>query len=131
MRVHRWVLAIAVAAPLVLAGCGDDDDGGSGGSAAEDGGGTKEVTIGWTPPDITGVFKTATDYFERAAEDAKAAGFEVEIVSRSPATHTDFASQQAIVEDFISRNVDVIAISPSDTQAIKPAINRPTTPGSR
>lgn len=129
MRVHRWVLAIAVAAPLVLAGCGDDEEG-SGGSAAENGGGgTKEVTIGWTPPDITGVFKTATDYFERAAEDAKAAGFEVEIVSRSPATHTDFASQQAIVEDFISRNVDVIAISPSDTQAIKPAIKQANDAG--
>ena len=81
MRVHRRVLAIAVAVPLVLAGCGDDDEGSGGGSAAENGGETKEVTIGWTPPDITGVFKTATDYFERAAEDAKAAGFEVESVT--------------------------------------------------
>jgi ribose transport system substrate-binding protein len=128
MRVHRRLLAIAVAVPLIIAGCGDDEE--PSGSAAEDGGGgTKEVTIGWTPPDITGVFKTATDYFERAAEDAKAAGFEVEIISRSPATHTDFASQQAIVEDFISRNVDVIAISPSDTQAIKPAIKQANDAG--
>lgn len=128
MRLHRMLLAVAVAAPLVLAGCGDDEE--PSGSAAENGGGeAKEVTIGWTPPDITGVFKTATDYFERAAEDAKAAGFEVEIVSRSPATHTDFASQQAIVEDFISRNVDVIAISPSDTQAIKPAIKQANDAG--
>jgi ribose transport system substrate-binding protein len=123
---HRRLLAIAVAAPLVLAGCGDDEE--PSGSAAENGG-TKEVTIGWTPPDITGVFKTATDYFERAAEDAKGAGFEVEVISRSPATHTDFASQQAIVEDFISRNVDVIAISPSDTQAIKPAIQQANQAG--
>jgi len=127
MRVHHRVLAIAAAVPLVLAGCGEDEE--QPGSAAESGGGTKQVTIGWTPPDITGVFKTATDYFERAAEDAKAAGFEVEIVSRSPATHTDFASQQAIVEDFISRQVDVIAISPSDTQAIKPAIKQANDAG--
>jgi ribose transport system substrate-binding protein len=123
---HRRLLAIAVAVPLILAGCGEDEE--PSGSGAENGG-TKEVTIGWTPPDITGVFKTATDYFERAAEDAKAAGFEVEIISRSPATHTDFASQQAIVEDFISRNVDVIAISPSDTQAIKPAIQQANQAG--
>jgi|GEM_PF-4214724 len=25
-----------------------------------------KITIGWTPPDITGVFKTATDFFEQA-----------------------------------------------------------------
>ena len=75
------------------------------------------------------MFKTATDYFERAAEDAKAAGFDVEIVSRSPATHADFADQQAIVEDFISRNVDVIAISPADTQAVKPAIKQANEAG--
>ena len=29
-----------------------------------------KITIGWAPPDITGVFKTATDYFEQSAEDA-------------------------------------------------------------
>jgi ribose transport system substrate-binding protein len=127
MRLHRCLTPLLVAAVAAFAGCGSDDDEGGGG--AEGGGGTKEVTIGWTPPDITGVFKTATDYFERAAEDAKAAGFEVEIVSRSPATHTDFASQQAIVEDFISRNVDVIAISPADTQAIKPAIKQANDAG--
>ena len=30
----------------------------------------EKITIGWAPPDITGVFKTATDYFEKSAEDA-------------------------------------------------------------
>ena len=63
-----------------------------------------------TPPDITGVFKTATDFFELAAEDANANGFNVEIISRSPATHVAFADQVAIIEDFIEREVDVIAI---------------------
>ncbi|GAG09277.1 unnamed protein product, partial [marine sediment metagenome] len=24
----------------------------------------REIVIGWTPPDITGVFRTATHYFE-------------------------------------------------------------------
>ena len=59
-----------------------------------------------------------------AAQDAKPAGFEVEVISRSPATHTAFADQLGIVEDFISRNVDAIAISPADTEAIKPAIKQ-------
>jgi ribose transport system substrate-binding protein len=127
--VRRILLLLVATGCLGLsAGCGDSDEGGdaaSGGSSTE----TKEVTIGWTPPDITGVFKTATDYFERAADDAKAAGFEVEIVSRSPATHTAFADQLAIIEDFISRQVDVIAVSPADTEAVKPAIKRANDAG--
>jgi ribose transport system substrate-binding protein len=118
--------ATALAVPLAFAACGSDDE--PSGEAAG-GGEAKEVTIGWTPPDITGVFKTATDYFEKAAADAKSAGFEVEVISRSPATHTDFASQQAIIEDFISRNVDVIAISPADTEAVKPALRQANDAG--
>jgi ribose transport system substrate-binding protein len=116
-----------VAVALIAAGCGDDD-GGDGGGGGGSGGG-KSVTIGWTPPDITGVFKTATDFFEEAADGANQAGFDVEVVSRSPETHTAYADQLAIVEDFVSQQVDVIAISPADTEAIKPAIQRANEAG--
>jgi len=87
--------------------------------------GAKEIptiTIGWTPPDITGVFKTATDFFEKSAEDAKKNGINVEIVTRAPAAHTAFADQIAIIEDFIQRKVDVIAISPIEVEVVKPAL---------
>jgi hypothetical protein len=40
------------------------------------------ITIGWTPPDITGVFQTATDFFEQAAEEAREHGLDVTVVSR-------------------------------------------------
>jgi ribose transport system substrate-binding protein len=114
---HLSVVGVTLAVVLA-ASCGGDDGGGdAAGARWED-----EIVIGWTPPDITGVFKTATDYFERAAADANKAGFNVKVISRSPATHTSFADQLAIIEDFISRNVDVIAISPADTEAVKPAI---------
>src|SRR5918996_4256571 len=85
VHVRRVLLVMVAVSCLSVSACGDDDDGGGagGGDSAE----TKEVTIGWTPPDITGVFKTATNYFEKAAADAKSAGFEVEVISRSPATH--------------------------------------------
>ena len=78
---------------------------------------TKEVTIGWTPPDITGVFKTATDYFEQARPRTprRRASTSRSSAARRRRTPT-FADQLAIVEDFISRNVDVIAISPADTR---------------
>jgi ribose transport system substrate-binding protein len=122
---------LALAAALALftvsaAACGDDDDdgGGGGGGRADE-----EIVIGWTPPDITGVFKTATDYFEQAADDANKNGFDVKVVSRSPATHTAFADQLAIIENFISQQVDVIAISPADTEAVKPAIKRANEAG--
>jgi ribose transport system substrate-binding protein len=122
----KRVLALAGALALFalpVAACGDDDDDGGGGGG---GGGRseEEIVIGWTPPDITGVFKTATDFFERAADDANKNGFDVKVISRSPATHTAFADQLAIIENFISQQVDVIAVSPADTEAIKPAIKR-------
>ena len=37
-------------------------------AAAAPGRWQEPIVIGWTPPDITGVFKTATDFFEKAAE---------------------------------------------------------------
>ena len=120
-----YVLACALSlAAIAWAGCGDDDDGGGGGGRSEE-----QITIGWTPPDITGVFKTATDFFERGAADANKNGFNVKVISRSPATHTAFADQLAIIENYISQDVDVIAVSPADTEAVKPAIKRANEAG--
>jgi ribose transport system substrate-binding protein len=90
---------------------------------------TEIITIGWTPPDITGVFKTATDYFEKSAQDAAGHGIEVEVISQSPATHVAFADQVAIIEDYVQRKVDVIAISPIEVEVIKPAIKKANAQG--
>jgi ribose transport system substrate-binding protein len=81
-----------------------------------------EIIIGWSPPDVTGVFATATNYFEKAAEDAREAGINVKIITQSPAAHTDFGSQVGIVEDFIARKVDCIVISPTEVEVVKPAL---------
>ena len=145
MRSVRFpFLAVLVLLALIVAACGegvevDPDEGEDLGAAASEGatvgesegatGGPGEIVIGWTPPDITGVFQTATDFFERAAEEANAAGLDVRVLSRSPATHTDFADQLAIVEDYITSGVDVIAISPADTEAVKPAIQQANQAG--
>lgn len=83
-----------------------------------------EIVIGWTPPDITGVFKTATDFFEKAAEEARNNGIPVSIVTRAPASHTAFADQISIIEDFIQRRVNVIAISPIEVEVVKPALQK-------
>ena len=88
-----------------------------------------EIVIGWTPPDITGVFKTATDFFEKSAADANANGFNVKIISQSPATHVAFADQVAIIEDYIQREVDVIAISPIEVEVIVPVLKKANEAG--
>ena len=88
-----------------------------------------EIVIGWAPPDITGVFKTATDFFEKAAEDARNNGIPVTIITRSPASHTAFADQIAIVEDFIQRKVDAIAISPIEVEVVKPVLSQAKAAG--
>ncbi|HUG62614.1 MAG TPA: sugar ABC transporter substrate-binding protein [Methylomirabilota bacterium] len=98
----------------------------TGAAAAQD---AVDITIGWTPPDITGVFKTATDFFELAAADAAEHGFNVEIISRSPATHTAFADQVGIIEDFIQRRVDVIAISPTEVEVVRPVLGQAAAAG--
>jgi ribose transport system substrate-binding protein len=122
------VFCITAAAALVLAACGNglevDDPALDDVDEVEPEVDPAAITIGWTPPDITGVFLTATDFFEQAAAEAGEHGIDVEVISRSPATHVDFADQVAIIEDYVTVGVDVIAISPVDTEAIKPAVQR-------
>jgi ribose transport system substrate-binding protein len=89
----------------------------------------EKIVVGWTPPDITGVFKTATDFFELSAEDGNANGFNIEVISQSPATHIDFSDQVGIIEDYIQREVDVIAISPIEVEVIKPAVAKANEQG--
>lgn len=89
----------------------------------------KPIVIGWTPPDITGVFKTATNFFEESARDANAHGFNVQVIAQSPATHVAFADQVAIIEDYVQRGVDVIAISPIEVEVIKPAVQKANAQG--
>ncbi len=88
-----------------------------------------DVTIGWVPPDITGVFKTATNFFELAAEDANKNGFNVKVLTKSPTSPTAFAEQVSIIEDMIQRKVDLIAVSPAEVATVKPALARATAAG--
>ncbi|MGE5604372.1 MAG: sugar ABC transporter substrate-binding protein [Bacteroidota bacterium] len=83
---------------------------------------TYTVTIGWCPPDITGVFKTATDFMEKAAADAKKAGIDVKVITHSPTSHTAIGDQVKIIENFIQSKVDVIVVSPAEVEAVKPAL---------
>ncbi|MGH2664051.1 MAG: sugar ABC transporter substrate-binding protein [Actinomycetota bacterium] len=120
MRPGAKVVALAAVCVLAATACG---------RGAEEEGAAQEIVIGWTPPDITGVFQTATEFFEASAAEANGAGLNVRVISRSPATHVAFADQVAIIEDYVSRDVDAIAISPVDTEAIKPAVQQANEAG--
>ena len=83
----------------------------------------KQVVIGWSPPDITGVFKTATDFMEAAAEDAQEAGLDVEVITRAATTHTSVADQVDSINNLVQRGVDVLIVSPADVEAVKSALD--------
>ncbi|MEW6229068.1 MAG: sugar ABC transporter substrate-binding protein, partial [Bacillota bacterium] len=117
MKMIGWLTFVLLLGSLVCA------------SIAPAAGLPKKIVVGWTPPDITGVFKTATDYFEKAAADAGKHGINVEIISQAPVSHTAFADQVSIIEDFIQRRVNVIAISPIEVEVIKPAVKKANKAG--
>lgn len=87
-----------------------------------------QVTIGWAPPDVSGVFKTATDFFTKGAADASKNGFDVKIVTLTGQGH-DIAQQVNAIDDLVQRQVDVIAVSPADVNSVKPALRRATEAG--
>jgi ABC-type sugar transport system, periplasmic component len=117
---------------LVLVACGASDTATETNEASTDSAGAGEqatdevikIRVGWSPPDITGVFKTATDYMEKAIADAAEHGIEIELVTRSSATHTDAADQIKTLENFIQNKVDVIVVSPTEVEAVKPALKK-------
>lgn len=76
------------------------------------------------------MFRTATDYFILSATDAREkAGINIDIISQAPVSHTAFGEQVAIIEDFIARGVDVIAISPIEVEVVIPAIQKANAAG--
>lgn len=100
----------------VLAGCGAATNAPSG----DDG---IPLTIGWVPANTTGVFNTATSYFQAAADQANENGFNVKLITQAPTGgEGNSAGFQQIIENLISQQVDVIVVSPGDSEAIKPSV---------
>jgi ribose transport system substrate-binding protein len=88
-----------------------------------------KVRVGWAPANITGVFKTATDFMEKAAADAKTHGIDVEIITRADPDETQVQNQVRAIENLVQLRVDAIICSPGDAEAIKPALQTATDAG--
>jgi PAS domain S-box-containing protein len=84
----------------------------------------QKIVIGWVQAVPTGVFQTATDFFKKAAAEAREHGINVEVITRIPATLGDFAGQAAIIEDYIQRQVNVIVLSTIEMEIVRQAIQK-------
>jgi len=87
------------------------------------------IRIGWTPPDVTGVFATVTQFMELAVADAAQHGIDIEVVERPPTDHTGVAEQVAVIENFILQGVDVIIVAPTDVDGVTPALREVNAAG--
>ncbi len=90
---------------------------------------TKKIKIGWAPPDITNVFKTATQYMENSVEEAKKAGIDIEIVQSAANAYSDSNAQVKSIENLINSGIDVLISSPGDVEACKPALKKANEKG--
>jgi fructose transport system substrate-binding protein len=127
MRPHllgrRTARLLAVASACALAvgvvACGDDDEGG-GGSAGSDGGGGDGVSLGL-------ITKTETNpFFVKMKEGAntKAKELGAEVQSFAGKKDGDNESQVAAVENLISAGAAGFMITPNDSKAIVPSLDK-------
>jgi fructose transport system substrate-binding protein len=110
------VLGLGIAASLVLAACGGDD----GGDTASEGGGDGEVVIGL-------ITKTDTNpFFVKMKEGAEAKAEELgaELQSFAGEFDGDNEAQVEAVEQLIAQGAQGILITPSDSAAIVPSLDK-------
>ena len=136
-RFVYWIL-IASMVMLVFAGCNNKTVQDAAGGAitndpvvpdtVQDSGTTDtpveaiSLKIGWAPPNMTGVFKTATDYMQAACDQAKEFGLDITLVSKPAESEADTAGQVKNIENLVQEGCDAIIVSPSSVEACVPAM---------
>ena len=107
----RFVLVLAAAATLALAGCGSDDDDGSGGAAGGGGGGGAGGLIAIiTPAAENPFFKAEADAAKAKAEEL---GYETSVAS-----HDDDPNKQSeLIDAAISRKAKAIVLDNAGADA--------------
>jgi fructose transport system substrate-binding protein len=120
-RLRRLAAATAVAAlaTTAIAACGSNDNGGGGG------GGGGDVSIGL-------ITKTDTNpFFVKMKQAAQAAAKQngASLISAAGKFDGDNQSQVTAIENMITRGVKGILITPSDTKAIVPSIQKARAQG--
>lgn len=124
MKKFAKTLVTGVFAAGLLAGCvsggGSTSSGSSeGGDKAETGSDNGEMSIAVVPK-LVGI-----PYFNASEKGAVQAGEDLGVdVQYTGPTQADAAAQVKVIEDLISKNVDVIAIAPNDPASVEPVLKK-------
>ncbi|WP_085522993.1 autoinducer 2 ABC transporter substrate-binding protein [Tuberibacillus sp. Marseille-P3662] len=106
----------------ILAGCVSKNSGsdtGSSGNKGEESSGSDELTVAVVPK-LVGI-----PYFNASEKGAEQAGKDLGInVEYTGPTKADAAAQVKVIEDLISKNVDVIAVAPNDPASVEPVLKK-------
>jgi ribose transport system substrate-binding protein len=113
---NRFVLACALAAAVVVTGCGKSSESSSSAGTANTAAGTGGKTIGVSIQNREAQFYQDMERGMKA--EAAKYGYTVNVVDAA----RDNAKQQSQVEDFISKGASAIVLTPYDSQAIGSAI---------
>jgi len=120
-RVARWAAAlVAVGLVVTLAACGDDDDSDSQSASAGSGGGGEKIVAGL-------ITKTETNpFFVKMKEGAtaEASKLGVDLQTFAGKKDGDNESQVQAVENLIARGAKGILITPNDSKAIVPTLDK-------
>ncbi|MGI8906466.1 MAG: autoinducer 2 ABC transporter substrate-binding protein [Candidatus Sumerlaeaceae bacterium] len=120
MHFRRTIFLLTAGSVLFVAGCGDQQPAGSrtgSGSARPDAATSTTLVIGLMPK-LVGI-----DYFTAVEKGAQEAATELGVtVSYDGPIEGDTAKQSEMLDTWIARKMDVIAISPNDPKAIAPAL---------
>ena len=123
MKIMRNIILTASAALLVLTGCGEKSDSTTGQNQSTSGG-NKQLTIAMMPK------SKGNAYFISCRKGAEEAAKElnVKLLWDGP-TEADPAKQNEIVETWITRGVDVIAVACENKEGISTALRKAKAKG--
>jgi ribose transport system substrate-binding protein len=104
---HVRIAAVCAATTLAFSACGSSDDESSSGAAAGGGSGDKP-TIAMT------TYSRSFEFYQDIEKGAQSeAQGKADLLLKDP--NGDLAAQTANIEDFVSRNVDLVAVVPIDS----------------
>lgn len=87
------------------------------------------IKVGWAPPNITGVFETAENNMNKAIEDAKSHGINIELTTVASPDETQYENQVKAIENLVQSEMDVIICSPGSLEAVQASLEDATNKG--
>jgi rhamnose transport system substrate-binding protein len=115
IKLTSWCGIFLLGVPLIFTGCNGGTNGGGGGG--DDTSGTLKIAM---MPKVVGI-----DYFNAVEQGAQEAAKEIgaELIWDGPVS-ADVSKQIEMLDTWIARGVDVIAVAPNDPNALSPTLEK-------